>query len=246
MSRLPDRMPWGFRHIAAILVLSVVGWIVIVLPVVVLVTRHSARHMVSFDDGLFLTALLYAVLYAAIVLVIRRVGGWRRLGYFFPGWPTLLVVVVLMPVWFALMQVVGVASEYVLNHGKPLQSNVTELFGPAGLRGIGPTQIVLAILLVGVVVPVVEETLFRGVLYQWLRGLLGVGPAAPISAGVFAAAHLLGGAQTIWKLLPVLFIMGLVLALTFQRTRSLYASMLLHGANNVLAIIVTVAPVLGK
>jgi membrane protease YdiL (CAAX protease family) len=32
-------------------------------------------------------------------------------------------------------------------------------------------------------------------------------------------------------------VMGCVLALTFQRTRSLFASMLLHGANNGLAIV---------
>jgi membrane protease YdiL (CAAX protease family) len=245
VSGAPVRTPWGFWHIVAIVLLTAAGWLILVTPVAIAVLLHNPRRMLTFGAGIGLTALLYVVLYGAILVVVRRVGGWRALGYRFPGWATLLAVIAFVPVWFGILQVAGLVTEYALNQGKPIPSNVTELFGPNGLRGIGPAQIALAIVVVAVLVPIVEETLFRGVLYQWLRGHLGVGPAAILSALVFAAAHLLSVGLALWKLLPVLFLMGCLLALTFQRTRSLYASMVLHGANNAVAIALAVRLGLG-
>ena len=143
----------------------------------------------------------------------------------------------MLPAWFGILFLAGIASAYVINHGQPIPSNVTDLFGPGGLRGIGPGTIALAFVVVAGIAPLVEEALFRGVLYQWLRGRLGVAPAVVVDSLIFASAHLVSGVAGLWKLLPVLFVIGCILALVFQRTRSLFASMLLHGANNGLAVI---------
>jgi membrane protease YdiL (CAAX protease family) len=72
----------------------------------------------------------------------------------------------------------------------------------------------------------VEETVFRGVLYQWLRKSLPVWAAAGISAAIFAAAH------AIPTLFPWLFVTGLALAFVFEYGGTLYCSMLLHGLIN--------------
>lgn len=233
---VPSRTPWGIGHIIGILALSVLGWVIGGVLLVSVMVRNDQRT-VSISTGLILTAILYLILYAAIVVVIRSTGGWSRLGYHFPGWKTLLGVVAFLPVWFGILFLAGIASAFVINHGQPIPSNVTDLFGPGGLKGIGPTTIALAFVVAAVVAPLVEEALFRGVLYQWLRGHLGVAPAVVLDGLLFASAHLVSGVAGLWKLLPVLFVMGCVLCLTFQRTRSLFASMLLHGANNGLAIV---------
>ncbi|MGI8913414.1 MAG: CPBP family intramembrane glutamic endopeptidase [Chloroflexota bacterium] len=236
MSERTSRTPWGFGHIITILGLSLAGWVAGGVLLVGVMLRAQQRTL-SVSTGLALTAIVYLILYLAIVVVIRSSGGWSVLGYRFPGWKTLLGVLTFLPVWFGILLLAGIASAYVINHGQPIPSNVTELFGPGGLRGIGPGTIALAFVVVAGVAPLVEEALFRGVLYQWLRGRLGVAPAVVVDALIFASAHLVSGVAGLWKLLPVLFVMGCILALVFQRTRSLFASMLLHGANNGLAII---------
>lgn len=236
--RPPSRTPWGLGHILAILALSIAGWLVVGIPLVFAVMAHSSRHALTLDAALELTGLLYLIVYLAIVVVVRSSGGWRALGYRFPGWRTLLGVLAFLPVWYGILALVGLGTAFIINHGQPIPSNVTDLFGPGGLKGIGPAAIVMAFVVAAIIAPIVEEALFRGVLYQWLRGRLGIAPAVVVDGALFACAHLISGVQSLWKLLPVLFVMGCMLALTFQRTRSLFASMLLHGTNNAIAIAV--------
>ncbi|GAC1334885.1 MAG: hypothetical protein NVSMB22_27470 [Chloroflexota bacterium] len=87
-------------------------------------------------------------------------------------------------------------------------------------------SLLVLMLPVAVVVPAVEETLFRGLLYPVLRRRWSVWIAMPTCAGVFALAHLIP------ILLPFTFTLGLALTLIFARTRSLYPGMMLHGAQN--------------
>lgn len=85
------------------------------------------------------------------------------------------------------------------------------------------------ILTVGVVTPIEEEVLYRGVLYGWLHGLLGRHLGILTSAGIFAIEH---RGLTLGSL-PVAFVMGVLLAWLYQRSRSLWPSVIVHGASNI-------------
>jgi len=77
--------------------------------------------------------------------------------------------------------------------------------------------------------PLVEEVAFRGILYGTLRTKLSVGPAALLSAGCFAAVHgygTLGLASVFWS--------GILWAVAYERTRSLWPAILAHGVNNLM------------
>jgi hypothetical protein len=96
---------------------------------------------------------------------------------------------------------------------------------------------VLADLLDSVVMaPVVEEFLFRGLLYATLRTRLGPAPAALASAAVFALAHGYGAVG-----FGAVLASGVLWALAYERTRSLLPALLAHAAGNLL----TTAIVLG-
>jgi uncharacterized protein len=84
------------------------------------------------------------------------------------------------------------------------------------------------ILLVGILSPVAEELVFRGVLFAWLRRHLGFWIAGMLSALVFACAH---GIPDI--ILPTA-ILGLLFAWIYERTGSLWPAMLAHIAHNLL------------
>ncbi len=97
-----------------------------------------------------------------------------------------------------------------------------------GMFGEAPTWLV-AVLVCGVV-PVIEESVFRGVVYRGLRSRRSSAVAAVVSALVFALAH--GSAAS---LLPV-FLLGLMLAYLCERHRSVFAPAVAHAAFNAFSL----------
>jgi membrane protease YdiL (CAAX protease family) len=90
----------------------------------------------------------------------------------------------------------------------------------------------LAAALAVAVAAVVEELLFRRLLYAALRRRMGFWRAAVVSSALFAAVHM-----NVWEMLP-LFILGMMLALVYERRRSLCAPVVLHAVNNGFSIAV--------
>ena len=119
-----------------------------------------------------------------------------------------------------------------------LQGNAKELI--SGSAGQIPFPEKIAIFLFAAVeAPIVEETLFRGILFQGLRQFMSrfvpyqvaVAIAALMSGTVFGLLHF--EPQT----LPVLILLGVVLAYVVQLGRSLYPSMLVHALFNAIAVV---------
>jgi membrane protease YdiL (CAAX protease family) len=85
---------------------------------------------------------------------------------------------------------------------------------------------VILIVAACVVIPVLEETVFRGILYRALRRQWSFAPAALASAAVFALAHLT------WIGLAPYLLLGLLFAYLYERSGSLLAPWAAHGAFN--------------
>ena len=94
--------------------------------------------------------------------------------------------------------------------------------------GLSALDFILIAIPLVVAAPIVEELVFRGVLYRYLRGGLGVLLAVLLSALVFAVLHVV---------IPPLFLMGIVLAALAQRTNSLLPGIVLHATNNGLIVL---------
>jgi len=131
--------------------------------------------------------------------------------------------------------VVGVA--YAPFHFKNMNKPVDHLFGAAH----GATFAVLAVMTV-VGAPVVEEWLFRGVIFRALDaglvarwGRRGTVTAVALSALIFALAH------AEWLQLPGLFFLGVVLAIVVLRTRRLVPAVATHVGFNALTMVSLVA-----
>ena len=96
--------------------------------------------------------------------------------------------------------------------------------------GLSTPELIWVLILVGVVVPVGEEIFFRGFVYGTLRRW-GVVPGMLLSAVYFGAMH-----QQLVHFLPIT-VLGIVLALVYERTGSLVSSMMVHAMNNIVAIL---------
>ncbi len=76
------------------------------------------------------------------------------------------------------------------------------------------------------IVPFAEELFFRGVLFKWLRQHMGVWASALISAAIFGLGHMF---------LPAIvsaFVLGVAMALAYEYSQSLWASIFIHIINN--------------
>jgi uncharacterized protein len=122
----------------------------------------------------------------------------------------------------AIVAYIAIAAIFVAIVGEPEQDEIAEEFGPVW------TQILLIVFAAAIA----EEVAFRGLLFGGLRTRMPGWAAALISAAVFGMLHAVTGISAV----PVLVAFGFVLCLLYERTGSIVPGILLHMANNSLAL----------
>lgn len=108
------------------------------------------------------------------------------------------------------------------------------------LFGSNTAGVLLAVLMVVLVGPMVEEAVFRGALLEGLAARFGAWPAILAQAALFAAFH-----RSWWLLLPT-FVLGVVLGWLAHERESLWPPIALHALYNALTVAAAfVVPVSG-
>lgn len=92
-------------------------------------------------------------------------------------------------------------------------------------------SVVLVVIRTVILAPVAEELIFRGLVYNRIRCLLGFWPAALISAAIFGVYHL-NLAQGIYA-----FLFGILFCLVYRSFNNPAACVIMHMAANALAVI---------
>lgn len=93
-----------------------------------------------------------------------------------------------------------------------------------------PLSLLLIVLSVVVIAPIVEELMFRGILYNLLNQSMGVLPAMLVSSLIFGLMHGPTFFQTA--------VIGISIAFIYQVTGNLKLAMVAHAVNNGLALLV--------
>ena len=218
--------------------------------------RRGLAHLVPriahprVNDMLSL-ALIYLLLVAAVgwllgvqgKVQLRRLGNqvtrfprtslfW--LGFAFTGAAAALLVPVdrLLDQWFQTQGLAGLLKWEAAGRGPVLTL----------LRGWGNLLVPLALLVVnGVLVPLSEEFLWRGMIQRRLALVLGPWPAIQLTAVLFSLKHAVVDAS----LGRLLFIVGLGAVWGYvAHRRSWHASAVLHAATNTLATLLMLMVVL--
>ncbi|MGZ5307850.1 MAG: CPBP family glutamic-type intramembrane protease [Solirubrobacterales bacterium] len=117
---------------------------------------------------------------------------------------------------------------YVAIFGEPHQDDVGADLG----LDQGPFAAAGAIFLIALVAPLAEESFFRGFFFAGLRTRLPKIAAAVVSGLVFGAVHAPEGPSTVVPLA----LLGIALALLYERTGSLWPCVFAHCVNNSLAL----------
>ena len=162
----------------------------------------------------------------------------RVLGYRFPGWTSLLASAMAAVV----LVYVGIVLIWLLFDtllpGFHLQGNARELLQGTNGRPSLAIQI-MVFLWAAIEAPVVEETLFRGILFQGLRQLFTrwLSPDRSVFLGAVLSGLAFGLVHFQPHTLPILVFLGIVLAYLFERTHSIYPSVLVHGIINGISVL---------
>jgi len=199
----------------------------------ILINTVIFQYTSEVKTGYYLSILVSNTLFLLVVLVTRLAKGlsWSELGWNKVEFRRSLINV--LKVWGIIWIAHIIYMLIITFMGITLPENaLTELLQK-------PTLLLLLanIFLVAVAAPIIEETLFRGLLLAGLRTYFGVWTAIVISAAIFSALHF-----EVIGFFPR-FALGVGLGYLYTKSRSLYPAIGLHSLNNLIAVlIISVSP----
>lgn len=160
-------------------------------------------------------------------------GSFRDLGFVRPK---LKYVLLGLFMGIFLFITIGLLGNFLANQlGTPAQQSFT-------LAVIGSNyswQVLLLLFLGGILAPIKEEAFFRGVIYPPLRQSFGRGKGILLTAGFFAILH-----SDVIRFLP-LFLGGVILTWLYEKTSSIWPSIIAHGTWNILMALALLIQKLG-
>jgi membrane protease YdiL (CAAX protease family) len=238
------RGPLLLAFVAFLLAFSLIGYALH--PLIPLLERlpiDLRRRAVICLEGAIYAPIVAITLFALLRAVRRTQPGFqfrellRRLGVrrtplLAVSWTALIAFVVSHPPALA----AGALSMWIFHRTETPPNPVLGWI----IRMRSPLDILLLLTVSSVLAPIVEELMFRGLLYRALRVRTGVLASAALSAVVFAGLHpdMPAGFLPLW-------VVGFSLALTYERLGSLLPNMLFHGLFNAFTTLSLLAAVSG-
>ncbi|MDQ7096830.1 type II CAAX endopeptidase family protein [Desulfosporosinus sp. PR] len=205
---------------------AVLGGIVGIYLILALGTIWLMKRWPNEQVLLYLNAFLTQLSFALLIWFLKTVRRWQWPDF---GWRTVSLRRALPKILgiYGVTWIVNISyALFLYQHGMspPATDVYTKLLGQSS----GLT-LLLNLLLAGVLAPVIEETLFRGLIFGSLRAYCGKWTATVISAAIFSGLHFQA-----YGFLPR-FILGIALVYLFDKYKSLYPSVALHSLNNIVA-----------
>ncbi len=223
------------------------SWLDLVLYLVVgfggfLAAGYALRgvlHQTSLASSALIYTLNITFFFGTVALVgiARGKLSWAEIGFWPPRWQWIWLVgaAVILAVFNPVRIIAALAIEYLVTGSlNGLSSSVrTQIFAPGGASWAG---FLVTLVMAGMLAPVAEEMFFRGALYTWFRQRYSLWVAVLVSSALFALGHADTFAVVITSLL-----LGIVNALVFERTRSIWAPIAIHAVNNSISVILVYA-----
>jgi len=217
------KVPTWWCHVVDILGLLLISGIFVSFGMAAVSAAGQEAEKVLSPSALWGNILTFAVLVAAVFFIVhRRVSPGTWLGLRWREWPHFFwigpAVVILM---WGVMGALSV-SGYIAWLEKVVGSRSTQDAVALLRESKDSMSVALMAFSAVIVAPLAEEVIFRGYLYPVAKSLAGPRAAIFFSALLFAACH-----GNIPLMLP-LFLLGILLALAYEWTGSLWAAISIH------------------
>ena len=220
-------MPWRVRDLLFALAGGIALAVALSLPLAMVAFRDpQAAPSLEAVGGMGILIYVGLAIAGWYFALKRRGVGWREGGFRRVAPATLLKMI---PVTLGMMFLNGIIVSLTAQAVGDVPTAQDQIVGDA--TAITMSEFLWLFALGAIAAPVVEEFLFRGLLFPLLRGRMKVVAAVVVSALLFAALHLLV------PLIPALLMMGVVLALLTERYNSIVPSIAVHALNNGVVLI---------
>ena len=242
----PDDPPWGVSHAVLLWLISVASLFFVpllgIIPYVLYkILMQGSTQSLGTDSNLIFISILgvlpaHVLTFLASWFVVSDRGRrpfWEMLGWRWPKnfgpWKTIGLAVLLLAVGGLMTRYFG-GSETQLD--QIINSSLKARFATAFLAALTG--------------PLVEELVYRGVLYSAFQRTLGMTGAIVLVSALFAGVHVIQYFNNL-GVIAVITLLSVSLTLVRARTSSLLPSYVMHLVfNGIQAIILVVQPFVGK
>jgi membrane protease YdiL (CAAX protease family) len=247
----PDDPPWGpvtgfsvwLASVAAIIVIPVIAvgiWLAIQaargVPLPNFAIRSEVEQWALSPNILLLqivaTMVAHAITMAMFWAVVTRLGSrpfWASLGWSWGGHRVWYWVVLSICILLAIQIISQILTRFLPQEESPFDQM---------LKSSRQVRIAVAFLAV-FTAPLVEEVVYRGVLFSSLRKRIGLVATVLVVTVMFAGVHVFQN-RGAWVSIAGLAFLSLVLTIVRARTRSLLPCVFIHTLNNAFASVIIV------
>ncbi|MCA1033198.1 CPBP family intramembrane metalloprotease [Bacillus infantis] len=218
---------WGWREFILLMLLE----FIIVIGVVKLIVQPLYAEWLKDDlyagtlTGLTIAVILMAGVYFTALRPKRL--SWREVGvkgFALKDWK---LIGLYSAVLLAGAVIIVVLTSFI---GNTWENSKTE----AMQQNVTFFTVLIAFISAAVISPIYEEIFYRGFLYRWLRTRMGLKGALLLSSLIFTIIHI-----PTYNVMPVNFFSGILFALAYERTGSIWPPVLIHGLTNGFMVLLT-------
>lgn len=222
-----EQDPWGSKEFILLMILEFI-FVLGCLKFIV-----SSMYAQFFNNDLYAGTLMgltiASVLLTGVYFIALRPKAlsWREVGikrFFKKDWKIIVV--------FSVILLIGAIIIVVLTSfiGISWENGKTESLK----QNVDFFTVFIAFVSAAVISPIYEEIFYRGFLYRWLRTRMGIFGAILISSAIFTIIHI-----PTYNAMPVNFFSGIIFALAYERTNSIWPSVMIHGITNGMMVLLT-------
>lgn len=219
--------PLSRKNVVVLLLMYFVFYLLLIPIAMVLVDRLWIPGFLSwtYTEIIFHTIMTLVFLFLGSKLLHESNKHWSIMSIYIP------IIAAMVMLWVSIFY--GMALTSLTGQGEPVnQSLIYEMFK------LNKVAIMVQALIFA---PIVEEIIFRGVIYRHFKKAGRYLLPLIISTLLFALMHSLNAILDLnWidlLYLPLYAFMSLILTYTYEQTQNLYSSILLHFINNTISIL---------
>lgn len=226
-NRWKARDPWGRKEFILLLLLEFIFVIGFLKGVVSPMYSQWLNNDLYAGTIMGLTIAIILITGVYIVALRPRALSWSEIGikrFKMSDWKIIIGYSVILLVGAVIIVILTsfIGNTWENSKTESLQQNVTFL------------TVLIAFVSAAVISPIYEELFYRGFLYRWLRTRIGFYGAIAISSTIFTVVHI-----PAYNVMPVNFFSGVIFALAYERTNSIWPSVLIHGITNGIMVLLT-------
>ena len=221
------RDPWGSKEFILLLLLEFIFVIGFLKGVISPIYSQWLNNDLYAGTLMGLTIAIILITGVYIVALRPQALSWSEIGikrFNISDWKIIIGYSVILLIGAVIIVILTsfIGNTWENSKTESLQQNVTIL------------TVLIAFVSAAVISPIYEELFYRGFLYRWLRTRIGFYGAIVISSTIFTIVHI-----PAYNVMPVNFFSGIIFALAYERTNSIWPSVLIHGITNGIMVLLT-------